>query len=84
MSWFDSVVPGLVQADRVRPSRRSPRSVVGLVIGIADRLAARDETGGRHRAPEQRFVRYRVALGIVIVALVSAGLLSPHAAESAN
>lgn len=28
--------------------------VVGLVIGIADRLAARDETGGRHRAPKQR------------------------------
>ncbi|GHI09320.1 UDP pyrophosphate phosphatase [Streptomyces cellostaticus] len=28
--------------------------VVGLVIGIADRLAARDETGRRHRAPKQR------------------------------
>jgi undecaprenyl-diphosphatase len=28
--------------------------VVGMVIGIADRLAARDETGGRHRAPKQR------------------------------
>ncbi|WP_316764234.1 undecaprenyl-diphosphate phosphatase [Streptomyces herbicida] len=28
--------------------------VVGIVIGIADRLAARDETGGRHRAPQQR------------------------------
>ncbi|MEU4039196.1 undecaprenyl-diphosphate phosphatase [Streptomyces collinus] len=28
--------------------------VVGLVIGIADRLAARDENGGRHRAPKQR------------------------------
>ncbi|MDL2078055.1 undecaprenyl-diphosphate phosphatase [Streptomyces sp. GXMU-J15] len=28
--------------------------VVGVVIGIADRLAARDETGGRHRAPKQR------------------------------
>ncbi|MFJ9903516.1 undecaprenyl-diphosphate phosphatase [Streptomyces sp. NPDC101152] len=27
---------------------------VGVVIGIADRLAARDETGGRHRAPKQR------------------------------
>ncbi|EST21025.1 undecaprenyl-diphosphate phosphatase [Streptomyces roseochromogenus] len=27
--------------------------VVGLVIGVADRLAARDETGGRHRAPKQ-------------------------------
>ncbi|MET8803518.1 undecaprenyl-diphosphate phosphatase [Streptomyces sp. NPDC004546] len=167
--------------------------VVGLVIGVADRLAARDETGGRHRAPKQRkaledlgvkdglvfglcqacalvpgvsrsgatisgglfmgykreaaarysfllaipavlasgafelkdsmsegqvawgptlfataiafasgyaviawfmkwisnksfmpFVWYRVALGIVIVALVSAGVLSPHAAESAG
>jgi undecaprenyl-diphosphatase len=28
--------------------------VVGIVIGIADRLAARDEKGGRHRAPKQR------------------------------
>ncbi|MGW2029405.1 undecaprenyl-diphosphate phosphatase [Streptomyces argyrophylli] len=28
--------------------------VVGVIIGIADRLAARDETGGRHRAPKQR------------------------------
>ncbi|MFG3153209.1 undecaprenyl-diphosphate phosphatase [Streptomyces sp. NPDC048219] len=28
--------------------------VVGVVIGIADRLAARDEKGGRHRAPKQR------------------------------
>ncbi|MER5756502.1 undecaprenyl-diphosphate phosphatase [Streptomyces sp. NPDC002088] len=28
--------------------------VVGIVIGIADRLAARDEQGGRHRAPKQR------------------------------
>lgn len=28
--------------------------VVGIIIGIADRLAARDETGGRHRAPKQR------------------------------
>jgi undecaprenyl-diphosphatase len=28
--------------------------VIGVVIGIADRLAARDETGGRHRAPKQR------------------------------
>ncbi|WP_262061771.1 undecaprenyl-diphosphate phosphatase [Streptomyces sp. STR69] len=28
--------------------------VVGVVIGVADRLAARDETGGRHRAPKQR------------------------------
>ncbi|WP_181795953.1 undecaprenyl-diphosphate phosphatase [Streptomyces sp. WELS2] len=167
--------------------------VVGVVIGIADRMAARDETGRRHRAPKQRktlenlgvkdglvfglcqacalipgvsrsgatisgglfmgykreaaarysfllaipavlasgtfevkdslgeghvdwgptlfatviafasgyaviawfmkwisnksfmpFVWYRVALGIVIIALVSAGVLSPHAAESAG
>ncbi|WP_043668113.1 undecaprenyl-diphosphate phosphatase [Streptomyces xylophagus] len=167
--------------------------VVGVVIGVADRLAARDETGGRHRAPKQRktlenlnakdgllyglcqamalvpgvsrsgatisgglfmgytreaaarysfllampavlasgafelkdaaeeghvawgptmfatliafvvgyaviawfmkfishksfmpFVYYRIALGIVIIALVTAGALSPHAAESAN
>ncbi|WP_328745450.1 undecaprenyl-diphosphate phosphatase [Streptomyces sp. NBC_00285] len=28
--------------------------VVGIVIGVADRLAARDETGGKHRAPKQR------------------------------
>ncbi|MFJ4623428.1 undecaprenyl-diphosphate phosphatase [Streptomyces sp. NPDC088812] len=28
--------------------------VVGVVIGIADRLAARDEKSGRHRAPKQR------------------------------
>ncbi|MYR45625.1 undecaprenyl-diphosphate phosphatase [Streptomyces sp. SID5910] len=28
--------------------------VVGVIIGVADRLAARDETGGRHRAPRRR------------------------------
>jgi undecaprenyl-diphosphatase len=28
--------------------------VVGVIIGVADRLAARDEQGGRHRAPKQR------------------------------
>ncbi|MFI6934282.1 undecaprenyl-diphosphate phosphatase [Streptomyces sp. NPDC050287] len=28
--------------------------VVGVIIGVADRLAARDEHGGRHRAPKQR------------------------------
>ncbi|MFD5075321.1 undecaprenyl-diphosphate phosphatase [Streptomyces sp. NPDC058371] len=28
--------------------------VMGVVLGIADRLAARDETGGRHRATKQR------------------------------
>ncbi|MFG2475568.1 undecaprenyl-diphosphate phosphatase [Streptomyces fagopyri] len=28
--------------------------VVGVVIGVADRLAARDESGGKHRAPKQR------------------------------
>ncbi|UNO38661.1 undecaprenyl-diphosphate phosphatase [Streptomyces sp. MST-110588] len=28
--------------------------VMGVVLGIADRLAARDETGGRHRASKQR------------------------------
>ncbi|MFJ4688451.1 undecaprenyl-diphosphate phosphatase [Streptomyces sp. NPDC088789] len=28
--------------------------VVGIIIGIADRMAARDETGGRHRAQKQR------------------------------
>jgi len=30
------------------------------------------------------FVWYRVALGVVIIALVTAGVLSPHAAESAD
>ncbi|MFH8370119.1 undecaprenyl-diphosphate phosphatase [Streptomyces sp. NPDC018031] len=28
--------------------------VMGIVLGLADRLAARDETGGRHRAVKQR------------------------------
>ncbi|WP_399882536.1 undecaprenyl-diphosphate phosphatase [Streptomyces sp. BBFR51] len=28
--------------------------VVGVIIGVADRMAARDEKGGRHRAPQQR------------------------------
>ena len=27
---------------------------MGVVLGFADRLAARDETGGKHRAPKQR------------------------------
>ncbi|MBA5222033.1 MULTISPECIES: UDP pyrophosphate phosphatase [Streptomyces] len=30
------------------------------------------------------FVRYRIALGLAIIALVAAGALSPHAAESAG
>ena len=30
------------------------------------------------------FVYYRVALGIAVIVLVSLGLLSPHAAESAG
>jgi undecaprenyl-diphosphatase len=30
------------------------------------------------------FVWYRIALGIAVIVLVSAGLLSPHAAESAG
>jgi undecaprenyl-diphosphatase len=30
------------------------------------------------------FVYYRIALGILIIALVSMGALSPHAAESAG
>ncbi len=30
------------------------------------------------------FVYYRVALGIVLVALVATGVLSPHAGESAG
>ncbi|MDR3080651.1 MAG: undecaprenyl-diphosphate phosphatase [Streptomyces sp.] len=28
--------------------------VMGVVLGVADRLAARDEAGGRHRVPQQR------------------------------
>lgn len=28
--------------------------VMGIVLGVADRLAARDEAGGKHRAPKQR------------------------------
>ncbi|MFF3615861.1 undecaprenyl-diphosphate phosphatase [Streptomyces sp. NPDC002580] len=28
--------------------------VMGVVLGVADRLAARDETGGKHRAAKQR------------------------------
>ncbi|MFG3662132.1 undecaprenyl-diphosphate phosphatase [Streptomyces sp. NPDC047706] len=28
--------------------------VVGLIMGVADRMAARDETGGRHRAAKER------------------------------
>ncbi|MEU1040145.1 undecaprenyl-diphosphate phosphatase [Streptomyces sp. NPDC005551] len=28
--------------------------VMGIVLGVADRLAARDETGGKHRAAKQR------------------------------
>ncbi|GAA3308617.1 undecaprenyl-diphosphate phosphatase [Streptomyces cinereospinus] len=28
--------------------------VVGLIMGVADRIAARDETGGRHRAARER------------------------------
>lgn len=30
------------------------------------------------------FVWYRIALGVVVIALVSVGALSPHAAESAG
>lgn len=30
------------------------------------------------------FVRYRVVLGVVVIALVAAGVLSPHAAESSG
>lgn len=30
------------------------------------------------------FVYYRVVLGVVVIALVSAGVLSPHAGESGS
>jgi undecaprenyl-diphosphatase len=53
-------VLGLTLKDKIEGPFRDLRVtatmlvVVGIVIGIADRLAARDETGGKHRAPKQR------------------------------
>ncbi|MEV5879539.1 undecaprenyl-diphosphate phosphatase [Streptomyces sp. NPDC052101] len=57
--------------------------VVGLVIGIADRLTARDETGGRHRAPKQR--KTLASLGIrdgLVYGLCQACALVPGVSRS--
>ncbi|MFF4548827.1 undecaprenyl-diphosphate phosphatase [Streptomyces sp. NPDC001435] len=57
--------------------------VVGVIIGIADRLAARDETGGRHRAPKQRktLENLRVKDGLVF-GLCQACALIPGVSRS--
>jgi undecaprenyl-diphosphatase len=53
-------VLGLVLKDQIDTTFRDLRVIaftliaMGLVLGIADRLAARDETGGRHRAAKER------------------------------
>jgi undecaprenyl-diphosphatase len=74
--------------------------VMGVVLGIADRLAARDETGGRHRAAKQRKslqelsikdgLIYGVCQAMALVpgvsrsgATISGGLLMGYTRESA-
>jgi undecaprenyl-diphosphatase len=69
--------------------------VVGIVIGVADRLAARDENGGRHRAPKQRKgledlgVKYGLIFGLCQSgvsrsgATISGGLFMGYKRESA-
>ncbi|WP_155056693.1 undecaprenyl-diphosphate phosphatase [Streptomyces blattellae] len=53
-------VLGLTLTDQIEGPFRDLRItatmliVVGIIIGVADRLAARDESGGRHRAAKQR------------------------------
>ncbi|WP_328539966.1 undecaprenyl-diphosphate phosphatase [Streptomyces sp. NBC_00344] len=53
-------VLGLVLKDQIDTTFRDLRVIaftliaMGLVLGVADRLAARDETGARHRAAKQR------------------------------
>ncbi|WP_405757638.1 undecaprenyl-diphosphate phosphatase [Streptomyces sp. NBC_01420] len=53
-------VLGLVFQDQIEGPFRDLRLiattliVMGIVLGVADRLAARDESGGRHRAGKQR------------------------------
>ncbi|MCX5383726.1 undecaprenyl-diphosphate phosphatase [Streptomyces sp. NBC_00083] len=53
-------VLGIVLKDQIDTSFRDLRViattlvVMGVVLGIADRLAARDESGGRHRAARER------------------------------
>ncbi|WP_329114046.1 undecaprenyl-diphosphate phosphatase [Streptomyces sp. NBC_01465] len=53
-------VLGVVLKDQIDTSFRDLRVIavtlilMGIVLGIADRLAARDEAGGRHRAVQER------------------------------
>lgn len=53
-------VPGVTLKNQIEGPFRDLRVtattliVMGVILGVADRLAARDETGGRHRAPKQR------------------------------
>ncbi|MGW4550127.1 undecaprenyl-diphosphate phosphatase [Streptomyces violaceorubidus] len=57
--------------------------VVGVIIGIADRMAARDEKGGRHRAPQQR--KELTNLGVrdgLIYGLCQAAALIPGVSRS--
>ena len=66
MGWLVSVgsipigVLGLAFQDQIEGPFRDLRLIattliaMGIVLGIADRLAARDESGGRHRAGKQR------------------------------
>jgi undecaprenyl-diphosphatase len=57
--------------------------VVGIVIGVADRLAARDESGGRHRVAKQR--KELTDLGVrdgLIFGLCQAAALIPGVSRS--
>ncbi|MET9442201.1 undecaprenyl-diphosphate phosphatase [Streptomyces sp. NPDC006610] len=57
--------------------------VIGIVIGVADRLAARDESGGRHRAAKQR--KTLQELGVkdgLIFGLCQAAALVPGVSRS--
>jgi undecaprenyl-diphosphatase len=53
-------VLGIVLKDQIDTSFRDLRVIavtliaMGIVLGVADRLAARDETGGKHRAVKER------------------------------
>ncbi|MEU9124572.1 undecaprenyl-diphosphate phosphatase [Streptomyces sp. NPDC048506] len=74
--------------------------VMGVVLGVADRLAARDESGGRHRAVKQRKnltelsvkdgLLYGVCQAMALIpgvsrsgATISGGLLMGYTRESA-
>ncbi|WP_320784468.1 undecaprenyl-diphosphate phosphatase [Streptomyces sp. CRN 30] len=57
--------------------------VIGIVIGVADRLAARDESGGRHRVAKQR--KELTDLGVkdgLIYGLCQAAALIPGVSRS--